>query len=382
VLLALLAQRQENDDVEDDGSIDVLLGGNENQTCVYNRTGGEIILFDAEDDIGYYFGHGDSPAVRTGDITGDGIPEVVYGSKDTQVYVARQVGCTIDFTDGSYNMTWNKALKIWEYSRSFTAEGQKQYNITCDKGGYAQQSTATSINVSSDCDYFCDSCSNCTSKVAAAAYGETVCLTQDTEMTSGQECIYYDEDHGVNFDCQGNTLLRTLGGTTYGIYINQSGYGSDNLTISNCNISGFSSGIYGVYAEGDTFTDLSISNNEYYGIYLLSSGDNSIVNTVIENAQINGIRIANSNYINITNTVIRNCSRAVLLDDGEFRLRDVNITTRGAGGGLHHGLHHHGNLVGGSFEKRVAGNHAEDDGNHGVPVLQVKHLGEVRVDSF
>jgi len=46
---------------------------------------------------------------------------------------------------------------------------------------------------------------------------------------------------------------------------------------------------------------------------------------------------------------------------------------------LHNGFHHHGDLVGRSLEKLLPRNYFKYYGDHGIPILQVKHQGQVVV---
>jgi len=44
--------------------------------------------------------------------------------------------CTINFTEGRYNMTWNATSSLFEYNRSFSTGGVFNWNVTCNKTGY------------------------------------------------------------------------------------------------------------------------------------------------------------------------------------------------------------------------------------------------------
>ena len=62
----------------------------------------------------------------------------------------QDVSCTADFTDRSYNMTWNTTTSLWEMNRTFTSGGIQNYNVTCIKGGYETQLASSSINITAD----------------------------------------------------------------------------------------------------------------------------------------------------------------------------------------------------------------------------------------
>jgi hypothetical protein len=59
--------------------------------------------------------------------------------------------CTIDYTDSTGNtMTYNATSTLYEYNRSFTASGIKNYNITCTAAGFQTVTLSDFANVSID----------------------------------------------------------------------------------------------------------------------------------------------------------------------------------------------------------------------------------------
>ncbi|MBU0894873.1 MAG: S8 family serine peptidase [Nanoarchaeota archaeon] len=131
-------------DINDDSSLEILIGGVGNYTCAYTSDGENIFNYPLSN-VGndHWAGYGSSPAIDVGDITGDGVNEMVFGVNEDGVnstYVIREVSCIIEFNDSkSGNMIWNETSDQWEFNRSFEMVGIYEYNITCEKGGYQVQ---------------------------------------------------------------------------------------------------------------------------------------------------------------------------------------------------------------------------------------------------
>ncbi|MEM7815477.1 MAG: S8 family serine peptidase [Candidatus Aenigmatarchaeota archaeon] len=62
--------------------------------------------------------------------------------------------CQINFTDGSAGMAYNSTKGVFEYARTFSTSGLKDYNITCNHSAYETLATTDSIQIltnSSNC---------------------------------------------------------------------------------------------------------------------------------------------------------------------------------------------------------------------------------------
>lgn len=121
-------------------------------------------------------------------------------------------------------------------------------------------------------EYTCSSCLDCSSKLQVAASGDSVSLTTDIQSDSGNACIDFGTSSGVLFDGQGHGLSRGTSGH-YGIYL-----GSATCTgnsVEQVEVSGFSRGIYLVYASGNTIRNSLVRGNNS-GIEFYSASSNVI----------------------------------------------------------------------------------------------------------
>ncbi len=104
-------------------------------------------------------------------------------------------------------------------------------------------------------------------------------LNASDNLTScGGDGLYFGAD-GLTLDCNGYSIYGS--GTEEGL--SSLGGNHDNLTIKNCNISNFETGIYFLEASGIVINNNSISNNDYDGIYLSNLQNSTIANNSIFN---------------------------------------------------------------------------------------------------
>jgi len=123
-------------------------------------------------------------------------------------------------------------------------------------------------------DWNCVNCSDCNSKINSASAGDTIYL--DTSI-SGQnvDCILINKSY-ITFDCQNNVIGGDSDLYGYGIYVKdpQSPYEDlTNITIKNCVVNNFRSGIYLEALSSTTINhslieNVTVSDNYYQGIYL------------------------------------------------------------------------------------------------------------------
>ena len=59
--------------------------------------------------------------------------------------------CNITFSDGLQNMVWNATSQLYEYNRTFSTSGLKEYNVTCNHTNYESLTTNDNINVYGQC---------------------------------------------------------------------------------------------------------------------------------------------------------------------------------------------------------------------------------------
>jgi hypothetical protein len=99
--------------------------------------------------------------------------------------------------------------------------------------------------------------------------GEEYRLNQSIVSLSGH-CLTFTAND-ITLDCQGYTITGNYSdSSSSGIYTNN----RDNLTIRNCNIQEFGSGMYIYSTSGSTFTNIVSTNNSCVGFSIESSSNN------------------------------------------------------------------------------------------------------------
>jgi parallel beta-helix repeat protein len=142
----------------------------------------------------------------------------------------------------------------------------------------------------------CSSCRGC-SIVLEGEYSK-VTLTQDITSENGN-CIYISTDN-VIFDGRNHSIT----GNNDGIGITSDGF--DNVTIKNCNVSSFSTGIKFDYGEDIIITDNTIIEN-HIGIDLWNTELVNVSRNIIKDNTGIGLVLYNSNFSEITyNTILFN----------------------------------------------------------------------------
>lgn len=126
----------------------------------------------------------------------------------------------------------------------------------------------------------CDACNNI---IANAGAGEEIKLSLDLVNTSGR-CLVLPStlNNGIVINCDGKTI--TGGGSGSGIEVYKS------VTIKNCNISGFGTGIY--LLPGSSGTTINYSNTSYntHGVFV--GTDSNWIETNIITHNTYGVRMA------------------------------------------------------------------------------------------
>jgi len=156
-----------------------------------------------------------------------------------------------------------------------------------------------------------------------APYGApgTYTLTEDysgapnsASPVSGTACIKIAADDIV-LDCAGHSITNNgTGGTTIGIVQN----GTDNLTLKNCDVSGFTYGIYSHRSNRSSFESNNVSASSQIGIYMRTSGNNSLSGNRISGSTLHGIYVYVSSGSNnfSGNDVYGNTQHGIYLDSG------------------------------------------------------------------
>ena len=117
----------------------------------------------------------------------------------------------------------------------------------------------------------CLSCDDCSAKIISASEGDTVKLSNDISSTG--TCIAFNGSDGITLDCQGNTITGSGGLNTRGIFLDDTGDGSNNNVIKDCIIQEFSSGLMLQSSSGNQISDIGLSSHSS-GLKLAYSIDN------------------------------------------------------------------------------------------------------------
>ncbi len=198
-----------------------------------------------------------------------------------------------------------------------SAYGFSEMCSDANEDGYCDEvfnvTTGTACNPGTDCgsnvDYLalykggdvCISCSGCSAKIQNASVYDTIYVLNNVS-TAGSSCVDFDGKDNVTLDCMGNTII---GGVWYGIKMNSSSGGSNNVTIQNCSVTGFSSGIYIDNSDYNRLINTYSYNNDY-GVNIISSSGNNLTDVTLQENDIYDFDISGSgsdciqNFQNVT----------------------------------------------------------------------------------
>ncbi|MHA2065036.1 MAG: NosD domain-containing protein, partial [Candidatus Thorarchaeota archaeon] len=188
------------------------------------------------------------------------------------------------------------------------SNGYYDWWISCTNT-YGKSNTSEVRNISIQLPlqtYTCSSCSECDNYVQNEMFsGDTLQLTSNISDTD--TCISFGGADNLTLDCMGYTISGDGGGgSEYGIWLNDTGGGSNNNTIRNCaNISYFNHGIYILTSDFNTLTNITTQNNIQHGIFPSTSDFNTLTNITTQNNIQSGIYFSTSNSNTLTNITIR-----------------------------------------------------------------------------
>ncbi|MBN2122555.1 right-handed parallel beta-helix repeat-containing protein [Candidatus Micrarchaeota archaeon] len=122
-------------------------------------------------------------------------------------------------------------------------------------------------------------CDDCEDALNNATY--TTVYLNSSLSSPGATCISNPSGFSNKvFDCQGNTITGT--GSGYGIYIYSPA--KTNLTIKNCQVSGFNYNVYARYLSYSHLDNLTIFNSSTDTLYIRQMGNSTISNTTACNS--------------------------------------------------------------------------------------------------
>ncbi|HDK41960.1 MAG TPA: VCBS repeat-containing protein, partial [Candidatus Pacearchaeota archaeon] len=137
-------------DVNNDGEAEIIAGGSDGIIWVLNKSGS--LLWSYNISLGNIGGvSGSSPAIDISDINNDGINDIAVASVNGYAHILQSVTCSANFNDStSFNMTWNNTIKKWQVNKSFSTTGDYDWNATCTKNGYTEQTSSETVTISAD----------------------------------------------------------------------------------------------------------------------------------------------------------------------------------------------------------------------------------------
>jgi parallel beta-helix repeat protein len=128
----------------------------------------------------------------------------------------------------------------------------------------------------------------------------------------GTACVKIGASN-VLFDCGGYGIANNgTGGTTYGILLNGS---LTNVTVQDCDVSNYSSGIYEYRSANSSFINDTASGNLDDGIELNISDQNNLSNDVADDDYAYGVWLSFSDQNNLANDSMQGDGTGIEVDD-------------------------------------------------------------------
>jgi PGF-pre-PGF domain-containing protein len=129
-------------------------------------------------------------------------------------------------------------------------------------------------------------------------------LTLNASISNDDGTCFNITSDNVVFDCAGFTVDGDADADGYGFYVNNE---TDNVTITNCNISQFNIGIFLGHGKNHTITYVNSTYNAHEGIYLLNSSFNTLTNLILSSNTQEGLQLnltsANNTFTTLTATL-------------------------------------------------------------------------------
>lgn len=171
----------------------------------------------------------------------------------------------------------------------------------------------------------CSTCSECTNMLKSASCTEIILIRNISE--AAVDCIYFSSTSSMiqykTIDCQNHKIQRVGSTSGSGISIRN----GKSITIKNCVISGFGTGIYFFSnMTGSIIENNKLINNSQQGINIRSSISNQIRNNLVYKSNNYGIWVTYSNTTQILNNKISGSLNIGLsVSSGRNILRDNEI---------------------------------------------------------
>ncbi|MCK4355205.1 right-handed parallel beta-helix repeat-containing protein [Candidatus Parcubacteria bacterium] len=143
-------------------------------------------------------------------------------------------------------------------------------------------------------------------------------LTESVEITASN----------ITLDCDGHSV--TGADTGFGVYANR----KTNVTVKNCVINDFHSGIYFYYGSNHSISNNNVSNNKYYGIRLTRSNNASLTDNIVNSNPAWGISLDDSDNSVVINNTASNNYHGIFLCQCENNVLDNNTIDSNIGYGI------------------------------------------------
>ncbi len=152
------------------------------------------------------------------------------------------------------------------YNSSRTNTTLTNHTITASKPGYF--SNSTSVNMSAN--------RNVVLTLSQQSCGQmTTDLTLNNSLSiDGATCLTITQP-GVTLDCNGYNITGNDTGGTSGVLVQ----GVNDVTIKNCNVTGFYNSVYLNNSNQSTVQNVTTNSYSYYGVFFNASHENTIRNS-------------------------------------------------------------------------------------------------------
>jgi parallel beta-helix repeat protein len=177
--------------------------------------------------------------------------------------------------------------------------------------------------VSPQASAWCDSCADCTSKLASGSYSTVTLTTDITDWAGSCISLISSSNSSLTFDCDGHTIDGDdIGGDESLDAGIEMMYGSNNV-VQGCTITDFDIGIYFWTTTGNTARDI-VANSNVWGIRLQNGGSATVEDSTFDENKW-GISLSNTNSNNISsNSACQNSSLDIDLSSGMGNMGDYN----------------------------------------------------------
>ena len=191
-----------------------------------------------------------------------------YNSNNTNINLTKfffdenDLNYTYDITGSSITVEINNDTGQVKLIPDTDWSGIQYVVFTATDGEFTDDSNNVTLNVTGPQTYECNSCSDCNTKIGNANAGDTVKLNTSIDDDDGT-CIDFNGKDNITFDCHGNTIDGddTGTGNDYGIYLANTGGGSNYNTIKNCTVKEFYRNIYVYSSSSNTFENNTLNES-------------------------------------------------------------------------------------------------------------------------